>query len=186
MEDFYKCSLEPTPLLIDNQTAISMSKLPQFIEKQATMGLIDCKNFKEVPVFLNFFQGSVRQAMIQSLAANGQDKDAWRKATDEIANLLHDDAMLTFENTSDVMKCAETYLEREITTSDNHAAVLKADASDSKEILTLKTEPVELKTAQTTVTTTQGQGAARRLHNKRRLDGGTRTAYKASVDVCKT
>ncbi len=37
MEDFYKCSLEPTPLLIeptplliDNQAAISMSKLPQF------------------------------------------------------------------------------------------------------------------------------------------------------------
>ena len=56
--------------------------------------------------------------------------------------------MLTLENTSDTVKYAETYLNREITTSDNHAAVLKADTSDSKEILALKTELAELKSAQ--------------------------------------
>jgi hypothetical protein len=122
----------------------------------------------------------------QSLVANGQDKDAWRKAADKIANLLHDDTMLTLENTSDSMKCAETYLNHKTTTSDNHAAVLKADASDSKEILALKAKLTELKAAQATVTTTQGQGAARRLHNKRHRDGGGRTADKAVVDACKT
>jgi hypothetical protein len=29
MEDFNECNLDPTPLLIDNQAAICMSKLPQ-------------------------------------------------------------------------------------------------------------------------------------------------------------
>jgi hypothetical protein len=153
--------------------------------KIATMGLTICKNFKEVPVFWNFFQGSVRQAMIQSLAANGQDKDAWRKAADKIADLLHDNTMLTLENTSDAVKYTETYLNREITTSDNHATVLKADVSDSKEILALKAELAELKSAQATVTTTQG-GGSRRINNKRRRDGGARTADKAAVDACKT
>ena len=154
--------------------------------KIATMGLTICKNFKEVPVFWNFFQGSVRQAMIQSLAANGQDKDAWRKAADKIANLLHDNTMLTLENTSDAVKYAETYLNREITTSDNHAAVLKADTSDSKEILALKAELAELKAAQATVTTTQRQSGSRRFNSKRRRDGGARTADKAAVDACNT
>ncbi len=53
------------------------------------------------------------------------------------------------------MKYTETYLNREITNPDNHAAVLKADASDSKEILALKAELAELKVAQATVTTTE-------------------------------
>ena len=71
---------------------------------------------------MNFFQASVRQSVIQRLAANGHDKEAWRKGADEIANLLHDDTMLTLENISAAMKRAETYLEREATTSDNPAA----------------------------------------------------------------
>jgi hypothetical protein len=83
------------------------------------------------------------------------------------------------------VKYTETYLNREITTSDNHATVLKADVSDSKEILALKAELVELKAAQATVTTTQG-GGSRRINNKRRRDGGARTADKAAVDACKT
>ncbi len=95
--------------------------------------------------------------MIQSLPANGQDKDASHKAADKIADLLHDSTMLTLENTSDVVKYTETYLNREITTSDNQA----------------------------TVTTTQG-GGSRRFNNKRRRDGGVRTADKATVDACKT
>jgi hypothetical protein len=83
------------------------------------------------------------------------------------------------------MKYTETYLERIIETSDNDA-VLKADVSDSKEILVLKTELAERKAAQATVTTTQGQGAAHRLYNKRRHDGGAHTADKSVVDVYKT
>jgi hypothetical protein len=51
------------------------------------------------------------------------------------------------------MKCAETHLQREATTSDKHAAVLKADTSDSKEILELKVELAELKATQTDVWT---------------------------------
>ena len=43
------------------------------------------------------------------------------------------------------MKRAETYLECETTTSDNHVVVLKADTSDSKEIVAYKTELVEFK-----------------------------------------
>jgi hypothetical protein len=61
---------------------------------------------------------------------------------------------------------------------------LKADASDSKEILALKAELAELKAAQA-VTTTQG-GGNRRFNGKRRRDGGARTADKAAVDACKT
>ncbi len=111
--------------------------------KIETMGLTICKNFKEVPVFWNFFQGSARQAMIQNLEVNGQDKEVWRKAVDKITDLLHDNTMLTLENTSDTVKYTETYLNREITNPDNHTAVLKADTSDSKEILALKTELAE-------------------------------------------
>jgi hypothetical protein len=102
-----------------------------------------------------------------------------------VANLLHDDTILTLANTFEAMKCAETHLQREATTSDNHAAVLQVDTSDSKEILTLKTELVELKAAQSMVTTTQG-GGNRRFNSKRRRDGGARTVDKTVVDVCKT
>jgi hypothetical protein len=110
----------------------------------------------------------------------------WCKAVDKIANLLHDNTILTLENTSDTVKYTETYLNREITTSDNHVGVLKADTSDSKEILVLKVELEELKAAQATVTTTEGQGGSRRFNNKCRLDGGARTVDKAAVDACKT
>jgi hypothetical protein len=93
--------------------------------------------------------------------------------------------MFTLENTSDTVKYTETYLDREITNPDNHAAFLKADVSDSKEILALKTELAELKAAQATVTTTQG-GGNRKFNGKRLLDGGVRTVDKAAVDACKT
>ncbi len=93
--------------------------------------------------------------------------------------------MLTLENTSDAVKYTETYFNREITNPDNHVSVLKADVSDSKEILALKAELAELKAAQATVTTTQG-GGNRKFNGKRRRDGGARTADKADVDTCKT
>ncbi len=155
------------------------------MRKITTMVLTICKYFKEVPVFWDFFQDSVRQTMIQSLETNGQDKDVWRKTVDKIVNLLHDDTMITLANTSETMKCAETHLQREATTSDKHAVVLKADTSDSKEILTLKAEMVEIKADQATVTTTQGGGSLR-FDSKRRHDGGARTADKTAVDTCKT
>jgi hypothetical protein len=41
----------------------------------------------------------------------------------------------------------------------------------------------ELKSTQVTVTTTQGQDTAHRLHNKLRHDGGGRTVDKTTVDV---
>ena len=127
-----------TGLLHDVTTSGKTQTFYDVDAKIATMGLTICKNFKEVPVFWNFFQASVRQAMIQSFAANRQDKDGWRKAADKIANLLHDDTMFTLDNTSATMKRTETYLEFETTTSDNHTAVMKSDTSDSKEILALK------------------------------------------------
>ena len=42
MEDFYQCNMDPTPLLIDNQAAICMSKLPQFTEKQKHIPIRIC------------------------------------------------------------------------------------------------------------------------------------------------
>jgi hypothetical protein len=97
--------------------------------------------------------------------------------------------MLTLENISEAIKCAETYLEREAMTPDNPAAVLKDDTSDSKEILAIKAELVELKAAHATViTTTQGHGDGRRIQNKCRRGcsgGGARTAKKEAVDACK-
>jgi hypothetical protein len=174
-----------TGLLHDVTTSGKTQTFYNVDAKIATMGLTICKNFKEVPVFWNFFQDSVRQSMIQSLAANGQDKEAWRKAEDKIADLLHDNTMLTLENTSDTVKYTETYLNREITNPDNHVSVLKTDVSDSKEILALKVELAEVRAAQVTVTTTQG-GGNRRFNGKSRRDGGARTADKTVVDVCKT
>ena len=40
------------------------------------------QNFKDVTTFMNLFQASARQSMIKRLAANGVDKDAWRKGED--------------------------------------------------------------------------------------------------------
>ena len=76
--------------------------------------------------------------------------------SDKIANLLHDDTMVTLTDTSETMKFSETHLQREATTSDKHSVVLKVYTSDSKEILTLKDEMAEFKVTQATVTTTQG------------------------------
>jgi hypothetical protein len=134
-------------LLHDVTTSGKTQTLYDVDVKIATMGLTICKNFKEVPVFWDFFHGSVRQSMIQNLESN-----------------------------------AETHLQREDTTSDKHTAVLKVDTSDSKEILALRAELVDLKTSQLTVTTTQG-GGNHRFDSKRRRDGGARTANKTPVDT---
>jgi len=85
-----------TGLLHDVTTSGKTQTFYDVDAKIATMGLTICKNFKGVSVFWNFFQDSVRQTMIQSLADNGQDKEAWRKAGDKIADLLHDNTMLTY------------------------------------------------------------------------------------------
>ena len=42
MEDLFKYKLDPTPLLIDNQAAICMSKLPHFTEKQKHIPIRIC------------------------------------------------------------------------------------------------------------------------------------------------
>ena len=68
--------------------------------------------------------------------------------------------MLTLDNTSEAIKRAQTYLDRDMTISGTITAAPKVDTPTSEEILALKAELAELKTAQATVT-----------HNKRRRDG---------------
>ena len=60
--------------------------------------------------------------------------------------------MLTLENTSETIKRVQTYLDRDMTSSDTPTAVLQAHTSESKTILTLKTELTEIKTVHTKVT----------------------------------
>ena len=105
------------------------------------------------------------------LVVNGVDKDAWCKGEDYISSVLHEDTMLTLENTSEAIKRVQTYLDRDITSSDTPTAVLQADTSESKAILTLKAELAEIKSAHAKVTTTSGH----QLNNKRRREGGPRT-----------
>ena len=68
--------------------------------------------------------------------------------------------MLTLDNTSEDIKRAQTYLDRDMTISGTITATPKADTPSSEEILALKKELVELKAAQATAT-----------HNKHRRDG---------------
>ena len=89
--------------------------------------------------------------------------------------------MLTLENTSETIKRVQTYLDRDMTSSDTPTAVLQAHTSESKTILTLKTELAEIKTAHTKETTTQGH----QMNNKCRREGGPRTDPK-DVVKCKT
>ena len=119
--------------------------------------------------------------MIKRLVVNGVDKDAWCKGEDYISNVLHEDTMLTLENTSETIKRVQTYLDRDMMSSDTPTAVLQTDTSESKAILTLKAELAEIKAAHVKATTTQG----RQLNNKRRREGGPRTAPKDAVK-CKT
>jgi hypothetical protein len=65
-------------LLHDVTTRGKTQTLYDVDAKIATTDLTICKNFKEVPIFWDFFQVSVRQSMIQILESNGQDKDVWR------------------------------------------------------------------------------------------------------------
>ncbi len=53
-EDFYKSKLEPTPLLIDNQAAICMSKLPQFTGKQ-----------KNIPIRIGHLKDCCAEQMVK-------------------------------------------------------------------------------------------------------------------------
>ena len=54
MEDFYKSKLAPTPLLIDNQAAICMSKPPQFTEKQ-----------KRIPIRIGHLKDCCAEQMVK-------------------------------------------------------------------------------------------------------------------------
>ena len=68
--------------------------------------------------------------------------------------------MLTLENTSETIKRDQTYLDRDMTSSDTITVTPKTDTSESEEILALKTEVVEIKKVQVTMT-----------HNKHHRDG---------------
>ena len=68
--------------------------------------------------------------------------------------------MLTLDNTSEAIKRVQTYLDRDMTSSDTITAALKADTPESEEIVALKAELAEIKKAQAMMT-----------HNKRRRDG---------------
>jgi hypothetical protein len=57
MKDFYKSKLAPIPLLIDNQAAICMSKLPQFTEKQKRIPISICH--------LNFLKDCCAEQMVK-------------------------------------------------------------------------------------------------------------------------
>ena len=98
--------------------------------------------------------------MIKRLATHGADKDAWCKTEDYITSVIHEDTMLTLENTSEAIKRDQTYLDHDMTISGTITKVPKADTPASEEILALKAELEELKVPQTTVT-----------HNKHRRDG---------------
>jgi hypothetical protein len=117
------------------------------------------KNFKNMSASMNFFQGNVRQSMIQRLEANRHDKEAWCKAADKIANLLHDDTMLTV-----IGKCIRGHETcRSVSRARSHDFRqpwgLKADTSDSKEILALMAKLAELNAAQAMVTTSDNARA---------------------------
>ena len=89
--------------------------------------------------------------------------------------------MLTLDNTSETIKRVQTYLDHDMTSSDTPTAVLPADTSESKTILTLKAELTEIKTVHVKTTSTQGH----QLNNKCRREGGPRTAPKDTIK-CKT
>ena len=85
--------------------------------------------------------------------------------------------MLTLDNTSETIKRVQTYLDRDMTSSDTPTVVLQVDTSESKVILVLKAELTEIKTAHVKTTTTQGH----HLNNKCRHEGGPRTSPKDPV-----
>ena len=58
-------------------------------------------SFRISRMFINLFQTSALQSMIKRLATHVTDKDTWRKTEDSITSVLHEDTMLTLDNTSE-------------------------------------------------------------------------------------
>ena len=63
------------------------------------------QNLKDVSTFMNLLQTSARQVMIKRLAANGGDKDAWRKAEDYISSVLGPVSLARYPATSMSPQC---------------------------------------------------------------------------------
>ena len=102
------------------QEVTTSGKTQTFYEVDAkldTLTLNIIQNFKDVSTFMNLFRASARQSMIKRLATHGTDKDVWRKTEDYISSFLHEDTMLTLDNTSEGIKRAQTYLDRDMTIS---------------------------------------------------------------------
>jgi len=58
-------------------------------------------------------RASLHQCHIHKLSKVGKDRAAWAKADEYLTDLIDSDTMLTLENTDDVIKRTENYLQRQ-------------------------------------------------------------------------
>ena len=56
------------------------------------------------------------------LSKVGKDKAAWAKADEYPTNLMDSDTMLTLDDTDDVIKCAQNYMQSQDTDVDKRVA----------------------------------------------------------------
>jgi hypothetical protein len=102
------------------------------------------KNFNDVPTFLKFMRGSMRQDMIRRLAKHSTNTPDWSKDEDFIQDLLQKNTVLTLENTHMTIDHAQTYRSREEKL--HTSTTLVVSTSVDSEIEILKAELASLKT----------------------------------------
>jgi hypothetical protein len=79
-------------------------------------------NLKDTATLWGFLFASLRQCHIHKLSKVGKDKAAWAKADEYLTNLIDSDTVLTLENTDEVIKRSQNYMQRQ----DNDGEEVKA------------------------------------------------------------
>ena len=83
-------------------------------------------SFKDTATLWEFLRASLRQCHIHKLSRVGKDRAALAKADEYLTELKDSDTMLTLENTSDAIKRAENYLQRQDIEGDQHTTFSSA------------------------------------------------------------
>ena len=92
-------------------------------------------NFKDTATLWEFLRASLRQYQIHKVSKVGKDKAAWTKADEYLTNLMDSDTVLTLENTDEVIKRAQNYMQRQDNDGEKHLAFSSAsdESNDCEE-----------------------------------------------------
>ena len=109
--------------IINNVTRVPLDRritIYKADELATKYGELLVTRFQDTKTMWECLRASLRQYHIRQLSKVGKEKEAWKKADEYLTELLESDTLLTLDHTSEAMKRAEGYMQRELGNKSNN------------------------------------------------------------------